>query len=107
MRMSPHDPQNAIFNMGLATAHYLAGRYPKRSIIAARLCSNGPDWPRASTSTCASLAQAGQIDEAREALAQLKELHPALSIAWIEQNVPHTSGPMAKFLEGMRKAGLR
>jgi TolB-like protein len=25
--MSPHDPQNAIFNVGLASAHYLAGRY--------------------------------------------------------------------------------
>jgi len=54
----------------------------------------------------ASLAQAGRIDEAREALARLRELHPDLSIAWIEHNVPYTSGPMAKFLEGMRKAGL-
>jgi adenylate cyclase len=27
MRMSPHDPQNAIFNVGLAVAHYQAGRY--------------------------------------------------------------------------------
>ena len=27
IRMSPHDPQNALFNVGLAGAHYLAGRY--------------------------------------------------------------------------------
>ena len=54
----------------------------------------------------ASLAQNEQIDEAREALARLKEMHPDLSIAWIEKNVPYTSGPMAKFVEGMRKAGL-
>ena len=27
MLMSPHDPQNSVFNMGLAGAHYLAGRY--------------------------------------------------------------------------------
>jgi hypothetical protein len=47
------------------------------------------------------------IDEAREALARLKEWHPDLSIAWIEQNVPYTPGSMAKFLEGMRKAGLQ
>ena len=31
---------------------------------------------------------------------------PNLSIAWIESNVPYTTGPMAKFLEGLRKAGL-
>ena len=56
---------------------------------------------------CASLAQAGQIDEARTELDQLKELHPDISIAWIEKHVPYTAGPMAKFLEGMRKAGLQ
>ena len=55
----------------------------------------------------ASLAQAGRLDEARAALARLQELHPENSIAWIERNVPYTPGPMAKFLEGFRKAGLQ
>jgi hypothetical protein len=36
----------------------------------------------------------------------LKELHPEMTIAWIERNVPYTSSQMPKFLEGMRKAGL-
>jgi hypothetical protein len=34
-------------------------------------------------------------------------LQPDISIAWIEQNVPYQPGLMAKFLEGMRKAGLQ
>jgi hypothetical protein len=55
----------------------------------------------------ASLAQAGRIDEARAALARLQKLHPDNSIARIERNVPYTDGPMAKFLEGFRKAGLQ
>jgi hypothetical protein len=55
----------------------------------------------------ASLAQAGQMDEAGVALAKLQELQPEHSIAWIERNIPYTPGPMAKFLEGMRKAGLK
>jgi hypothetical protein len=54
-----------------------------------------------------SLAQAGRIDEARAALARLRELLPEISIAWIERNIPFTPGPMAKFLEGFRKAGLQ
>jgi len=33
-------------------------------------------------------------------------MHPDLSIDWIEKNVPYTSAPMLKFVEGMRKAGL-
>jgi hypothetical protein len=52
------------------------------------------------------LAQAGQIEEARATLDHLKELHSDISIAWIEKHVPYTAGPMSKFLEGMRKAGL-
>jgi hypothetical protein len=52
-----------------------------------------------------SLAQADRIDEARAALARLRELLPEISIAWIERNLPFTPGPMAKFLEGFRKAG--
>ena len=36
----------------------------------------------------AALAQAGQLEEAREALKQLKELFPAMTIAWIQRYVP-------------------
>jgi adenylate cyclase len=56
---------------------------------------------------CASLAQAGQLSEASVALQRLKELQPEISTAWIEKYVPYTQGPMEKFLEGMRKAGLQ
>ena len=55
---------------------------------------------------CASLAQAGQIEEAKAAMATLRQLHPDISVAWIRQYVPYTAGPMEQFLEGMRKAGL-
>jgi hypothetical protein len=55
---------------------------------------------------CASLAQAGQIDEAKLVLVQLRQLQPNLSIQWIRQSIPWTSGPMEQVLEGLRKAGL-
>ncbi len=54
-----------------------------------------------------SLAQAGQLDEARAALDRLKELQPEISLTWLEQNTPLTPGPMGKFIDGMRKAGLQ
>ena len=63
-------------------------------------------WSPANQIYCACLAQAGQLDEARAALARLKELHPAISVAWIQENTPWKPGPMAKFVEGMSKAGL-
>jgi adenylate cyclase len=107
IRMSPHDPQNAIFNSGLAIAHYLAGRFAEAVEYSRETLQQRSAFTAGHRIHCASLAQNGQIDEAREALAGLKEVHPDLSIAWIESNVPYTAAPMAKFVEGMRKAGLK
>ncbi len=107
IRMSPHDPQNAIFNVGLAVVHYLAGRYAEAVGFGRKSLQLRDGMTGGHRIYCASLAQAGQIDEARAALTRLKELQPDISIAWIETYVPYTPGQIAKFLEGMRKAGLQ
>jgi adenylate cyclase len=107
IRMSPHDQQNAIFNTGLAIAHYLAGRFAKALEYSQETLQQRSAFSAGHRIHCASLAQAGQIDEARAALARLKEMHPDFSITWIEKNVPYTSEPMAKFVKGMRLAGLQ
>jgi tetratricopeptide (TPR) repeat protein len=107
IRMSPHDPQNAVCFTALAAAHYQAGRYGEAVSFGRKALQQRSGWAPGHRIFCASLAQAGQIDEARTELDQLKELHPDISIAWIEKHVPYTAGPMAKFLEGMRKAGLQ
>jgi TolB-like protein/class 3 adenylate cyclase len=107
LRMSPHDPQNAIFNVGLAIAHYLAGRFAEAIGCARKAVQQRSGWPPGHRIYCASLAQAGQLDGARVALDRLKELQPDISIAWIEQNVPYQPSPRAKLLEGMHKAGLQ
>jgi adenylate cyclase len=106
IRMSPHDPQNAIFNTGIAVVHYLSGRFTEAVSFGRKALQQRSGFTASNRICIASLAQAGQIDEARAALAHLKALHPELSIAWIERHVPYTPGPMAKFIEGMRKAGL-
>ena len=106
IRMSPHDPQNAIFYVGFAVAHYLAGRYSEAIGFARKAIQQRQGLAAGYRIYIASLAQVGQINEARRELARLKELHPDFSIAWIEKYVPYTSAPMVKFIEGMRKAGL-
>ena len=106
IRMSPHDPQNAAFYMALACAHYLAGRYNEAIGFCRKALQERHGWTGAHRLYVASLAQAGQIDEARTALQRLRELQLNISVAWIEQNVPYTPSQMPKFLEGMRKAGL-
>ena len=107
LRMSPHDPQNAMFNAHLAAAHYLAGRYTEAVGFSRKALQQRSGLTNAHRIYIASLAQAGQLDEARAALSRLQELQPENSISWIERTIPYTPVPMAKFLEGMRKAGLQ
>lgn len=59
LRMSPHDPQNAIFNVGLAAAHYLAGRFADAVGCARKAVQQRSAWPPAYRIYCASLAQVG------------------------------------------------
>ncbi len=107
MRMSPHDPQNSMFNVGLAVAHYLAGRYAESVDFGRKSLQQRDGLIAGHRIYIASLAQAGQIDEARASLRRLKEVQPNLSIEWIEKYVPYTSATIGKFVEGMRKAGLQ
>jgi tetratricopeptide (TPR) repeat protein len=105
MRLSPHDLQNHFFNVPLAIAHYLAGRYAE-AISFSRKSLQRTGWIGGHRIHIASLAQAGRIEDARNALQRLKELQPNLSVAWIEKYVPYTTKTIGKFVEGMRKAGL-
>jgi len=107
IRMSPHDPQTGLFNVALAAAHYLEGRFSEAVVFGRKAVQLSPQLSGAYRIYVASLAQAGQIDEAHEALQRLKELQPAISIDWIERYVPYTKTAMAKFIDGMRKAGLQ
>ena len=107
IRMSPHDPQNAIFFVGLAASHYLTGRFIEAVNFGRKAVQHRSTFTGGHRILCASLAQAGQLSEASVALQRLKELQPEISTAWIEKYVPYTQGPMEKFLEGMRKAGLQ
>jgi hypothetical protein len=92
--MSPRDQFNSFFFGGMAVAHYMASRYQEAI-----------KWAREAV-LCASLAQAGQIEEAKAALSALRQLLPDLSVAWIQQSAPYSPGAMAHFLDGMRKFGL-
>lgn len=106
LRMSPHDPQAFLFNVSLAIAHYLADRYPEAVIFARKAVQQRANFTGAHRIFAASLAQAGQGDEASAALSQLRELQPDISIAWVEDNIPYKPNAMAKLVAGLRRAGL-
>ena len=81
------------------------GDMQKRPITTEAL--RAPGFRGAQRLRCASLAQAGLVDEARAFLATVRRQQPQLSIGWIRANLPYqTPQLMEHYLEGMRKAGL-
>jgi TolB-like protein len=107
MRLSPLDPDTAMFLGGIAVASYLAGQYAEAFRYSQQLLRLRPGFQGAQRLRCASLAQMGRVDEAREFLAAIRREQPQLSIDWIQASVPYqTPELMQRFLQGMRKAGL-
>jgi tetratricopeptide (TPR) repeat protein len=105
-RMSPRDPFNSFFFVGVAAAHMLAGRYAEAVKWARQAVQLRPGYLGGQRILCASLALGGEIEEARSILKGLRQVQPDISVAWIKQSVPYTAEPMEHFLQGMRKAGL-
>ena len=106
LRMSPRDPLNGFILAGIAAAHYFAARYPEAVKWARQAVQLRPGLLGAHRVLCASLAQAGQIEQATSAMSTLRQLQPNVSVAWVQESVPYTNKPMAHFLQGLRKAGL-
>jgi TolB-like protein len=107
IRLSPMDPDMALFLGGIAVAHYGAGRYAEALRVSEEIMRLRPGFQGAQRLHCASLAQTGRIEEARAYLEAIRREQPQLSIAWIRASVPYqTAGLMERFLEGMAKAGL-
>jgi TolB-like protein len=107
IRLSPFDPEMAMFLGSIAVTHYLAGRYSQALSYSEELLRLRPGFQGAQRMRCATLAQIGQIEEAAQSLAKIRLEHPELSINWIRKCVPYqTPALMELFLDGMRKAGL-
>jgi TolB-like protein len=107
MRLSPLDPETAFFLGGIAVAHYTAGRFAEAVQSTTEALRLRPGFQGAQRLKCASLAQAGRIDEARALLATVVREQPQMSVDWIRASVPYqTPQLMERFLEGMHKAGL-
>jgi hypothetical protein len=106
MRLSPLDPHIIGMQAGTAFAHMLAGRYDEASSWAAKAM-----WVQNYATplriVVASHALAGRLAEAKKALARLRELDPAASIANFPERAPLRRPEDIERLEsGLRRAGM-
>jgi TolB-like protein len=106
LRTSPRDPWGTLDLAGIAATHYFAARYPEAVKWARQAAQVRSGLLTGHRYLCASLAQAEEVEAAKSAMSTLRQLQPDISIAWIKQSLPYTPGPLAHFLQGLRKAGL-
>jgi hypothetical protein len=107
MRLSPLDPQMIAMQAGTAFAHFLASRCDQASSWTEKAMWAQANYLTSIRIAAASKALAGKHAEAREAVARLRELDPAMCIAnvrdWATLRRPED---LARLEDGLRKAGI-
>ncbi len=107
MRMSPQDPQFFNMHTGMAWAHFLAGRYAESTSWAQSALRELPTYVTALRLLAASSAHLGRPADAERAIAMLSQLDPEARVSTIKERDPlRRPEHLAKFAEGLRKAGL-
>lgn len=107
LRLSPRDPCAAIYCGIAAYAQFVGGNYDE----AIRLSREGlrlkADFVGAYRVLTAAAAMAGQHEEARAALGELRRAQPNISLAWLGEHIPFKRDvDRASYLEAFRRAGL-
>jgi TolB-like protein/tetratricopeptide (TPR) repeat protein len=107
MRLNPLGPQATFARCGTAHAHFFLGHYEDAASWAAMALQDNPDYQAGLRIQAASNAMAGRPEQAREAMARLRQLNPALRVS----NLKDATGPyrvedLSQYEEGLRQAGL-
>jgi tetratricopeptide (TPR) repeat protein len=107
VRLSPLDPEMFRMQIGLAFAHFAAGRIDDASRWAEIALRALPSFLPAISITAASYAHADRMEEARCAMQRLREHDPTLRVSNLKEWIPwRRAEDFARWTEGLRKAGL-
>jgi tetratricopeptide (TPR) repeat protein len=107
LRLSPLDPLIFRVQGAIALAHFLAGRYDESSSWAEKALQNNSRFLPAMLFAAASNALAGRLAEAKKAMSRASEIDPTMQVCIIKDWTPlRRAGDLARFEDGLRKAGL-
>jgi TolB-like protein len=108
MRLSPHDPQFFHAQTMISCAHFTLGHYTEALSWAEKAVRADPRPIFAHGAIAASLALAGRLEEAEEAVARLRQRQPQLRISDLMDYLGSLRRPedRARWVDGLRKAGV-
>ncbi|MEE9943634.1 MAG: winged helix-turn-helix domain-containing protein [Pseudomonas asiatica] len=106
-RLSPLDPEMFRMQVGMALAHFFAGRLDEAVEWAEKSLGNLPSLLAAVALLAASHALSGRMDSAHRAMERLRAQDPGLRVSTLRQWLPiYRDEDLARFAEGLRLAGL-
>ncbi len=108
IRLSPLDPLGGYFSGGLSLALLASGRYEEALEWAVLSLHEFPEYAPAIRSKAVACVQLGRIDEARNEVRRLVDLHPGTTIAkWQATVVRYLPPPvLAVYVDSLRQAGM-
>jgi adenylate cyclase len=107
IRVSPGDPGAFFFHTSAAMSHLMCGRPAEAWEAAKRSARIYPGWDTTYRIMAPALVQLGRLEEAREAVAKLRELAPDVSVSRLRERWPvRDQDSLNMMLDGLRAAGL-
>ena len=107
LRLSPRDPFSAVYYGIAAYAQFIGRNYDEAIRLSREAIRERGDFVGAHRVLTAAAGMAGQIDDARAALQELRRAQSNISLAWVANQMPiKQDTDREHYLEGFRRAGL-
>ncbi len=107
IRLSPLDPLLSLPYVGLAYAHFAAGRFDDAAIAAGRASQSNPKFTMPHVLHAAALAILGRDEEAMAEVDRLRELEPQLTVSTAIRSARYVNPDKnAELGDAVRRAGL-
>ncbi len=105
--LSPRDHTRLFWMSGKGIALYIDERYEETVENAQMMMRVDPSFGGSHRQLCAALAMLGRLEEAKQAMARLRDRMPDLTIAKVAKMIPiMNAADNERWLDGLRKAGL-
>ena len=107
MRLNPLDLFPFSVELALSWAHFVAGHYEEAVALGRRAIRQQPNFQPALRIFAVACVKAGNIDEARAAIARMRELNPTFRISNIKDVMTlRRPQDLAAYEDALRTAGL-
>jgi len=106
LRLSPFDPMAFNCDMGIGSAHFIAGRYEESVAWQERALLAHPESAWIHRNLAPAYALAGQKGKAAESVRELLKAYPGIRISDVTGALAFSQEVLDRIAEGLRLAGL-